>query len=221
MIWKRTKKQKTEIKIKQLQQYPFCKELCQQTLYNIMYECGKIKLFRPGQLVLRLHIRSPLNSKGRDLYDQEYGSHMKAQATQETNDNQFTSQHDAICKASAFGNFFRNAATKKHERERHHLDDDDFVQIGKPKREARPGNPPESNIGSLVLILEGSCKVMVPEKNFEVFELRSGNHFGASDLLRIPDIEYLGQIIAGEKGCKCMVISAPDQVVQLWERKNL
>lgn len=85
----------------------------------------------------------------------------------------------------------------------------------------RPGKPPESNVGSVVLVLEGSCKVVVPEDNFEVFELRRGDYFGASDLLRIPGIEFLGQIMAGPKGCKCMVIKAPDQVIQLYERKKL
>jgi hypothetical protein len=61
----------------------------------------------------------------------------------------------------------------------------------------------------------------VTNDDFEVLEMRPGNHFGASDLLRIPDIEFLGNIKAGAKGVKVMVIPNPDQVLQLWERKNL
>ena len=82
-----------------------------------------------------------------------------------------------------------------------------------------PGNPPESAVRSLCLILEGSVRVINDE--FEVLEMRSGSHFGASDVLRIPDIEFLGNIYAGSKGVKVLVIPKPDQVLQLWERKNL
>lgn len=65
LIWKFARNQKTEIKIKHLQQFPFCRQLSEQTLYNIMYEYGKTLVFKPGQLVMRLHIRSPLNVSGR------------------------------------------------------------------------------------------------------------------------------------------------------------
>jgi hypothetical protein len=55
-------------------------ELCDQTLYDIMYEKGRILKFEPQDLVMPCHIRSPLNKKGRELYDQEYCSHMRAEA---------------------------------------------------------------------------------------------------------------------------------------------
>jgi hypothetical protein len=38
----------------------------------------------------------------------------------------------------------------------------------------------------------------VKEDSSTLFELTHGNHFGTSDLLRIVDTEYLGDIIAGE-----------------------
>jgi len=53
----------------------------------------------------------------------------------------------------------------------------------------------------------------VTNDDFEVLEMRPGNHFGASDLLRIPDIECLSNIKAGAKGVKVMVIPNPDQVL--------
>lgn len=115
LIWKHTRKQTTEIKIKHLQQSAFCKDLCDQTLSNIMYEKGKILLFKPGQLILRLHIRSPLNKKGRKLYDEEYGSHMKAGEATGAAVNSKISAAD-IKTTSAFGNFFLAASQKKKER---------------------------------------------------------------------------------------------------------
>ena len=45
---------------------------------------------------------------------------------------------------------------------------------------------------------------------FQIHELRRGDHFGASDLLRIQDIEYLGDLVAGDKGVKVLVIEKPD-----------
>jgi hypothetical protein len=119
--------------------------------------------------------------------------------------------------SSALGNFFAmcNMAVKQRASE----GKPDFASMAKVPRPKMVGNPPESSIRSLVLILEGSCRVI--NNDFEVLELRPGNHFGASDVLRTPDIEYLGDIVAGPKGVKVMVIPKPDQVLQLWERKNL
>jgi hypothetical protein len=51
--------------------------------------------------------------------------------------------------------------------------------------------------------------------------LQSGDFFGAADLLGICEVEYFGNIIAGENGCVIKVIERPDQVIQLFERKNL
>lgn len=97
--------------------------------------------------------------------------------------------------------------------------EEDFSKLMSKPKVKTEGNPPESSIRSLCLVLEGSCRVV--NEDFEVLEMRPGNHFGASDLLRIPDVEYLGNIVAGAKGVKVMVIPKPDQVLQLWERKNL
>ena len=97
--------------------------------------------------------------------------------------------------------------------------EEDFSKLWSKPKVKTESNPPDSSIRSLCLILEGSCRVV--NSGFDVLEMRPGNHFGASDVLRIPDIEYLGNIIAGPRGVKVMVIPKPDQVLQLWERKNL
>jgi hypothetical protein len=176
-------------------------------LYDIMYEKGRIKLFKPGQIVLQCHIRSALNKEGRLSYDKEYCSHMRAEVN--SNHNKMGLVEGDLITSSALGNFFAmvNMAVKQRALE----GKQDFASMAKMPRAKKVGNPPESSIGSLVLILEGSCKVI--NNDFEVFELRPGNHFGASDVLRTPDIEYLGDIVAGPKGVKVMVIPKPDQVL--------
>ena len=72
------------------------------------------------------------------------------------------------------------------------------------------GNRAESNLRSLCIILEGSVKVINRVDKFEVYEAFSGSHFGSSDLLKIPDIEYFGDLYAGKKGLKVIVIKRPD-----------
>ena len=74
---------------------------------------------------------------------------------------------------------------------------------------------------SLCIVLDGSARVVNPADNFEVIELFTGRHFGSSDLLKIPDVEYFGNIKAGKKGLKVLVIAKPDHVIQLFERRNL
>lgn len=74
---------------------------------------------------------------------------------------------------------------------------------------------------SLCFVLEGSCNVINAADGFNVFELRPGNHFGSSDLLRIVDTEFLGDIISGERGAKILVIPKPDQVIQPYEKQIL
>lgn len=54
-----------------------------------------------------------------------------------------------------------------------------------------------------------------------MFEIFSGAHFGSSDLLKTPDLEYFGNIYAGKKGLKVLVVSKADQALQLFERRNL
>ena len=83
------------------------------------------------------------------------------------------------------------------------------------------GNKAESIIRSLCIILEGSVKAINPQDGFEIFEIFSGTHFGSSDLLKIPDIEYFGDLIAGKRGLKVIVVKKPDQVIQLFERRNV
>ena len=122
-------------------------------------------------------------------------------------------QEQSLAKTSAFGSFFNMVNQKKKQREQAGITEDMYARLHLQRPAPSRGNFPESNIRSLVLILQGSCNVVNPVDDFHVVELRSGNHFGASDLLRIADIEYLGNIVAGAKGVKCMVIPKPDQVI--------
>jgi Tfp pilus assembly protein FimT len=58
-------------------------------------------------------------------------------------------------------------------------------------------------------VLQGGAlnnKVVNSKDNYIVHELRFGEHFGASDLLQIPDAEFMGDIYAGEKGLKIILI---------------
>ena len=66
---------------------------------------------------------------------------------------------------------------------------------------------------SLCIVLDGSVKVINRVDKFEIFEVYSGSHFGTSDLLKIPDIEYFGDLIAGKKGLKVLVVKKPDQII--------
>ena len=77
----------------------------------------------------------------------------------------------------------------------------------------RQGNSAESNTRSLCIILDGSAKCINKEDGFEVFEIFSGAHFGSSDLLKTPDLEYFGNIYAGKKGLKVLVVSKADQAL--------
>ena len=111
--------------------------------------------------------------------------------------------------SSVLGNFF--AMVNLNAKQRKENGEEDISKLwSKPKLRVE-GNPPVTSIRSLCLVLEGSCSVT--NDDFEVLEMRPGNHFGASDLLRIPDIEFLGNISAGAKGLKVMVIPNPDQVL--------
>jgi hypothetical protein len=123
---------------------------------------------------------------------------------------------ESLGKASALGNFFAMVNFKKKMREKQGITEEKYLSLRQKHKIEKEGNPPESACRSLVLILEGSCNVVyrIPgHPDFEVFDLRPGDHFGASDCLRIAGIEYLGDIIAGPRGLKCMVIPKPDQVI--------
>ena len=94
------------------------------------------------------------------------------------------------------------------------------------RHDTSEGDPPATFYRSLGFVLEGSCDVINTYKEksgeqFKVAELRSGDHFGASDLLQIPDIDFMGDIVAGARGVKILVVEHPDQVIQLYERRNL
>ena len=82
------------------------------------------------------------------------------------------------------------------------------------KKTVRDGGEPKTFCRTLCFVLEGSADVRNPfEPDFKVFELAVGDHFGASDLLQIPDIDYMGDIIAGPRGLKVLVVENPDQVI--------
>ena len=49
-----------------------------------------------------------------------------------------------------------------------------------------------------------------PIDNFNVKTLGQGDHFGSSDLLKIIDIEFFGNIYAGKRGLKVLQIYRPD-----------
>jgi len=74
---------------------------------------------------------------------------------------------------------------------------------------------------SVCIVLEGSCTVINRADKFHITDLRSGDHFGCSDLLKIIDIEFLGDIFAGEHGARIMMIPKPDLLIQIFEREAL
>ena len=71
-----------EVKLKFMQGFTIFEDLAEQTLYNIIYEKSVNKKFKPKQLVMKIHPRSPFSPEGRPLYDSEYGSHMKNEVNQ-------------------------------------------------------------------------------------------------------------------------------------------
>ena len=113
-------------------------ELCDQTLYDIMYERGRIVKFEPGQLVMECHVRSPLNVRGRELYDSEFCSHMRAEANHISN-KQALVDSDQIT-SSVLGNFF--AMVNLNAKQRRENGEEDFSKLwSKPKLRVE-GNPP-------------------------------------------------------------------------------
>lgn len=177
----------------------------------MVYDHGKIKNYRPDSLVLETHPRSPLNTMGRKLYDVEYGSHMK----NDLNAAAGTGSEPNLLTTSAFGSFFNMVNQKKRLRMKKGISEEEFIRERMLRRTnlAVRDNYPESNVRSVAIILDGTCKVKLRCDGFECFELRQGNHFGASDLLQIPDIEFFGDIVAGPKGVKILVVERPDQIV--------
>ena len=87
--------------------------------------------------------------------------------------------------------------------------------------ELRKGFIPESYHRSLCIVLDGKVHVRNPYDDYCLAELSMGNHFGASDLIRGVDIDYYGDVYSGPYGVKLLVIEKPDQIIQLFERRNL
>ena len=72
----------------------------------------------------------------------------------------------------------------------------------------------------IIFILRGSAIVKNPlleETNDQVFELGVGEVIGDTDLLRYPGIDFFGDIYAGEYGLECLVLPAPEQVIDEFE----
>lgn len=68
VIWPKTKSFQIDVRYQMLIQFRLCRKLCEQTLYDLLCNNGSIKLFKPGQLVLQIHPRSPLNRVAREQY---------------------------------------------------------------------------------------------------------------------------------------------------------
>ena len=96
-----------------------------------------------------------------------------------------------------------------------------FTKLHSKPQLYKRGNNPDSHHRSLCFVLEGSCDVINQADGSNLFELTHGNHFGTSDLLRIVDTEYLGDIVAGERGARILVVPKPDQILQFYEKDIL
>jgi len=75
-----------------------------------------------------------------------------------------------------------------------------------------------------MLITGGSAIVrnsILPKGRRDIHELRVGELFGDSDLLRYPGIDFLGDIYAGENGLECLVLVAPEMIVDHFEIPSL
>ena len=90
------------------------------------------------------------------------------------------------------------------------LDEEEYFKKFETKTPYVKGCAPSSCYRSLCVMIEGSCDVVNPFGEFFVHKLRVGDFFGAADLLAICEVEFFGDIIAGEDGCRVMVIDKPD-----------
>ena len=168
-----------------------------------------------------------MNLQFRSLYDQEFGHNVKQEVSQNIQNtmanakpNEFSAEQSLV-KSSVFGSFFSMINQKKQMRLKAGITEEMYINYHRKKYVKQRLNPPPSKCRSLCFVLEGSCTVVNPVDNFKVFELRAGNHFGASDLLRIVDSDFLGDIVAGEQGARVLVIPKPDLVLQYYEMKIL
>lgn len=78
----------------------------------------------------------------------------------------------------------------------------------------------KSCLRPVLMIQSGTAIIknaLIPERG-AVAELRQGEVIGESDLCRFPGVDFLGDIYAGDNGLECLVILAPEQVIELFER---
>lgn len=74
------------------------------------------------------------------------------------------------------------------------------------------------------MILSGTAHVVnknLPKDKQIVAELRAGDIFGESDLVRHAGIDFYGEIVAGRYGLECLVLIAPDQMIHMFEREDI
>ena len=81
-----------------------------------------------------------------------------------------------------------------------------------------------SALRPVVMVLSGTAIVknnQMPKGKEIVAELRAGDIFGESDLLRYPGIDFFGDIYAGPLGLDCLVIVGPETMINHYERDAL
>ena len=74
------------------------------------------------------------------------------------------------------------------------------------------------------MVLSGTALVknnQMPKGKEILAELRAGDIFGESDLLRYPGIDFFGDIYAGAGGMDCLVLVGPETMINSYEREAL
>lgn len=115
---------------------------------------------------------------------------MKTEATTALTAAMQNTPQDKTLKLSPLGTFFNMIAEHKKELEKLGLTS---VKASKPEHEEKPqvdGDPPQTLCRSLCFVMQGKCHVRIPKVyegssavEKEMFIVRPGEHFGASDLL--------------------------------------
>ena len=62
LLWKHSRNRDLEVTLSQLNLHLFFKSLSKQTFFKIINEKSSLITFRPGQLVMPIHPRSPWNN---------------------------------------------------------------------------------------------------------------------------------------------------------------
>ena len=73
--------------------------------------------------------------------------------------------------------------SKKKQREKMGITEEMYVEMHRKPHVYTVGNPPESSLRSVCVVLDGSCKVINSFDKFHINDIRAGGHFGTSDLL--------------------------------------